>query len=302
MVTIYIKEWEGEEVLNKNIPTILKNIFMKIIKKINIIIEKNLEEYKKIYYIPNIEKRNVCEKLSKKIQKEQTKTQKVQIVLSNKLKKYEENFKRIKIVNGKIIYQKLLEQVIEEILQENVLAMQDIYIVTNRYDKESVNIISKLELKAKSINIITNKIDQYKQIEDKLTNLGIAVCVANNKRKSLKKAGIIININLKENELSQYVINRNAIIINLSLEKITKLKSFDGVIVQDIKIELNEKEEKIIKENNLEKSFKKLEIYESIMNNMEINEVKVKEIYGNNGKIEKKELRNVQKILTNVKN
>ena len=38
------------------------------------------------------------------------------------------------------------------------------------------------------------------------------------------------------------------------------------------------------------------------MNNMEINEVKVKEIYGNNGKIEKKELRNVQKILTNVKN
>ena len=59
---------------------------------------------------------------------------------------------------------------------------------------------------------------------------------------------------------------------------------------------------KFFKENNIIEKFKKVELYESI-STKKIQDVKrIKKIYGNNGEIDKKELINIRKILTNIKN
>lgn len=62
------------------------------------------------------------------------------------------------------------------------------------------------------------------------------IAVSNNKKKSLQKAKIIINFDLKQDEISKYQINRNAVIINLS-ENIMKMeKSFNGIIINSMQI------------------------------------------------------------------
>ena len=62
------------------------------------------------------------------------------------------------------------------------------------------------------------------------------VVVSNNKKKSLQKAKIIINFDLKYEDFSNYQINRNSIVINLS-DNIMKMENtFNGVIVNSMQI------------------------------------------------------------------
>lgn len=62
------------------------------------------------------------------------------------------------------------------------------------------------------------------------------ISVSNNKKRSLQKAKIIINFDLQNEELSNYQINRNAMIINLSHNVITMDKSFNGIIINSMEI------------------------------------------------------------------
>lgn len=62
------------------------------------------------------------------------------------------------------------------------------------------------------------------------------ISVSNNKKRSLQKAKIIINFDLQNEELSNYQINRNAMIINLSHNVITMEKSFNGIIINSMEI------------------------------------------------------------------
>lgn len=302
MITIYIKEWEEETILNGKIPKWIESIMFKIIKGANIIVTKTIDENKKVYFIPDSKKERVYKKIRKKLEKEATQTQKVQVVLSKEIKKYQEYFKKYKIVDGKTVFEQSIEKILNEILGDNMLAMQDIYVLTNQYCEKSVSFIKRISSKVKSVNIITKEIEKYRILEEILANEGMMICVANNKKKSLKRAKIIINLDLKEEELKKYTINRSSMIINLNSEKIKNLNAFEGMIIQDIEFKLEEKEVKFLKENNLEKRFKKLEIYESLKDKIDLQKLKISELYGNNGKIDEKELRNMQKILTNEKN
>lgn len=302
MITIYIKEWEEETILNGKIPKWIESIMFKIIKGANIIVTKTIDENKKVYFIPDSKKERVYKKIRKKLEKEATQTQKVQVVLSKEIKKYQECFKKYKIVDGKTVFEQSIEKILNEILGDNMLAMQDIYVLTNQYCEKSVSFIKRISSKVKSVNIITKEIEKYRVLEEILAKEGMMICVANNKKKSLKRAKIIINLDLKEEELKKYTINRSSMIINLNSEKIKNLNAFEGMIIQDIEFKLEEKEVKFLKENNLEKRFKKLEIYESLKDKIDLQKLKISELYGNNGKIDEKELRNMQKILTNEKN
>lgn len=301
MIDIYIKELETKEeieFLNKGIKRI-SNIILKFIKLINKIIEKDIEDNKKIYIIPNIEKEKVYKKVKRKMEKEKTITQNVEVVLSKKLKKYKENFKGIKIVEGRKVFANSLEDLLEKIIGENSLGLQDIYILANRYEEKNINIIKKLSSKVKSINIITNEVLKYKMLEEMMQEQGIVICVMNNKRKSLKKAKIIINLDFSKENINEYSIFRNACFINLLQEKLTNLKGFEGMIIQNIEIELDDSKKEWVKTNRLE-NFNKIELYESLINKkLEKSKVKITKLYGNNGEINEKELRNWQKILTN---
>ena len=96
--------------------------------------------------------------------------------------------------------------------------------------------------------------------------------VSNNKKKSLQKAKIIINLDITQDMFSSYQINRDAIIINLSDNIIKMEKSFNGIIVNSFKIgDINYKirnyylfeyidlyESDIIEENGFDKTLEKI--------------------------------------------
>lgn len=296
MINIYIKKIEKEEFFEfYKKPKWLITFLWKIIQKANLVFKKQIDENKKIYFITNIEKESTYKKLKKKLQKEKTQTQKIQIILSKKLKQYKENFKDCKVINGTQTYINALESILKKVLQENPIQMQDIYILTNRYSEQSITIIRNLIQKVKTMNIITQEIQKYKTLEEMMQEKGIAISISNNKKKSLKKAKIIINLDFSNEQINKYVIFRNAILINLSQEKITSLKGFEGIIVQDIHVYLEQQE--WLKQNRILENFRQLEVYESVANSKQ--KVKVTKLYGNNGEINEKEIRNWQKILTN---
>lgn len=295
LINVYIKELEEKEFLEfYKFPKWIRKFIWKIIKKINIVLIKQIDENKKIYFITNT-KEKIYKKINKKLENEKTQTQKVQIILSKQLKLYKEELKQYKIVDGKQVFIKSIEEILKQILGENLIQMQDIYILTNRYSEQSISLINKLIDKVKSINIITKEIEKYKKFEEIMQEKGIAISVANNKKKSLKKAKIIINIDLSKEELLKYTIFRHAIIINIAQDNLKILKGFDGIIIQDI--ELYMKKENVLKQYKLLEKFRQLELYESINSNEE--KIQILKLYGNNGIINEKELINWQKILTN---
>ena len=276
MKSIFIKELEEKD--KKHIYNEFSEIIRKLILfwkvKLNKIIVKKIDENREIYLIPNIERKNICNKICEKILKEKTRTQKVQAVLAEK----------IKIVDGKNIMAENIESIVKFILKEKPIEMQSIYILTNSYDKESINIVKRLEASVKTINIITKSVEKYKVLEENLIKSGVAITIANNKRKSLKKAELIININMTNEELNTYQIFRNAVIINISKEKLTNIKGFEGTIVNNIDIALEPLE--ILKETNIGENFRKVEIYQTYTKEeKEKQKIHIKKLYGNNGEV-----------------
>ena len=177
----------------------------------------------------------------------------------------------------------MLEKILKKILKDNLLELQDIYILTNSYNAENINTIRNIASKVKTINIITNKIDKFRILERMLESQEITI--SNNKRKSLKKAKIIINLDFKKEEIKQYIINRNAIIISLTGEKLTSLKGFNGNIIRDIELKLEDRYKEFVQKNNLI-NFKNLEIYESLINLNEKNTLpEISKLIGNNGEV-----------------
>ena len=305
MINIYIKELEEKDTIEMytKFPKFIKKAIILFQAKLNKIIVKEIDENNKIYLIPNINKKMVYKKIRNKVEKEKTKTQKVQAVLQEKLKKYKDELYNIKIIDGKDAMSEQIENILNYILGNNPIELQDIYILTNSYDESSVSIIKKLAVKAKTMNIITKNIEKYRILEAILEEKGIVLNIANNKKKSLKKAKIIINLNLSKDEINTYQLFRNSIIINLYKEKLINLKGFEGTIIDNIDISLeNNDTNDILEKSNIMNNFKKVEIHQTLTETEKRNvKIKVDKLYGNNGELNQKEVINMQKILTNSK-
>lgn len=293
MINIYIKKLEEKDTIEMytSYPKWIKKTIMLFHTKFNKIIVKEINENNKIYLIPNVNKKTIYKKIRNKIEKEKTKTQKVQAILEDKVKKYKDELYNIKIVDGKDAMLEQIENILNYILGNNPIELQDIYILTNSYDESSVSIIKKLAVKAKTMNIITKNIEKYRTLEKILEEKGIALNIANNKKKSLKKAKIIINLNLSKDEINTYQLFRNSIVINLSKEKLVNLKGFEGTIIDNIDISLeNNETNDILEKNNIINNFKKVEIYQTLTETEKRNvKIKVNKLYGNNGELNQKE-------------
>jgi len=303
LITIYIKELEKSDKIKflEMIPKFLRKILIKITKITNNFFINKIDDNKKIYIIPDINRKKVYEKILRTLKKEQTQTQKVQIVLSKDIKKYKSYFEKISIVDGKIVIRDSIYQIIKKAIGNNNVALYDVYILTNKYNDFSNRIIKDLLEKVKSVNIITKEINKYNMLEEKYEKEGLLITVSNNKKKSLKKAKIIINIDFTKEELKSYSIFRNSFLINLHDEKIDFLRSFDGIIIQNIEVEYKNNQKDFVIENNLKEKFEQIEVYESLLNvyDKRKENINIITLYGNNGKINEKELLNWQKILTN---
>ena len=297
---IYIKELDKNDKLNKldKFPTFIKKIVINLIRKTNNFFTIKIDNEKQKIILPDINRKKVYEKIIKKINiiKERNR-KKIKIVLSKKLHQKKEEFYGLRVVDGKNIFYKYIEDVIKKILGNNPIEIMDIYLLASQYTNTNVNLINSISKKFKSTNVITDEINKYGILEGLMEEKGIALTITNNKKKSLKKAKLIINLDFTNNQIRKYNISRNACIINLNDTIIENLKCFDGIIINNIEVEFPIEKEQEMKNNNLIENYYKIELYESL--NLDEKNIKILGLYGNKGLISEKERLNVQNILTN---
>lgn len=214
-----------------------------LIKKANIIkVEDNtiiLPIYDKIK-IKSIEK--IAKKTNKIINRLSNSKK---IVLSKEIKKQTDyinllNTYGLEIQDGKWLFEILLSDVVEYIVKQQKIEKANISILINDLTEIEIENIKILAEKYKTINIVTNHIEKFQRIEKQLQEKGIIITITNNKKKSLMKSNIIINVDFPNELINKYRIYENATIINVKNNVKIKQKRFNGQIIKDYEIKFNE--------------------------------------------------------------
>lgn len=220
------------------------------------------------------------------------------VVISKEIQKHEQyinflNTYNIEIIDGRWIFEVMANEVLEYIINLKKIKKQEtqISILVNNLSEMSIENIRMLVKEYKRVNIITNHIEKLRKIEKHiLDEYGILITVANNKKKSLSKSEIILNIDFPNELINKYNIYDNAIIININGNIKIKKKRFNGIVINDYEIALRK-----INDYNIEKTekFKTKEIYEaefykkqnikSIREKIKKDGVKIEYLIGNNG-------------------
>ena len=115
-------------------------------------------------------------------------------------------------------------------------------------------------------------------------------------------------MDFNELDISEYRIDNDAIIINCFKEKVKiKSKLFNGIVVNNYKIELPKELKDKFKKANLFNEYNNFILYESMLNSeknifkiynrIEEDKIMIKNLVGNNGIINKNEFKNICKIL-----
>lgn len=291
---IYIKE-------TQKTCDIIKEIILKIKYFLNMI-DVEYEENKIIYYLPLVQEKkyskNKIKKISKKIIKNLEKAGSNNVALSiylNALVELKNNLysENVNILDGRYLFKCLTEEIIKYILKikNEDIRKTEISILVNDLDEFNQNLIIDLAKEVRTINIITNHIDKWKKIEEKLYNeFGILLNISNNKKSSLMYSKIIINIDFPTELINKYKIYDSAIIIN-TLGKIQiKSKKFNGTNINYFEIKIPKKYKMEGFENEI--------VYESIIYKKGLYEaksiilkdkIKIKKFIGNNGYIKENE-------------
>lgn len=277
----------------------MKYYFMKIF----CIIQK--EEYNNKIKYKITRYKNKCKIISKLIKKINTKY----VVLDNELLKNASirnmfNASNINILDGKELFRYLILDSIELIqnLCGRSINTMEISILANDIDSLDRSNIVEISQIAKRVNLITNHLDKYKKIEeDILSEYGILINIANNKRKSLKNSDIIINFDMPEELINKYNINQKSVFINISEQADIKRKIFNGINILNYEINWDDEYDDIFLNYS---KFQKNILYESLLKNNEyvhnINKIKednikISEFIGVRGKINKEEFKILKK-------
>ena len=205
----------------------------------------------------------------------------------------------IQILNGRILFNYLVYDAIEYIanIGARKIETMEISILANDSTDLVLENIKFLAQRVKSLNIITNSIQKFKNVEKFLYDeLGILIKLSNNKNKGLARTDVIVNMDFSSDLISKYTIPNNRVIFNINGNIIIKSKKFNGINVNDYKIEMPP-------EYKLD-GFDDETVYETIavgynkFNNvreiMAKDHIKITELIGNNGKISDEEIRNLQ--------
>lgn len=234
------------------------------------------------------------------------------VVLENKL--HIDDFKNtlyennINILDGRWLFNYLIIDIMKYIteLKQEKLENQEISVLVNDLTDVSTYNIYELAEKVKRLNIITNNIDKFKNIENKLyKEKGIMITVSNNKRKSLVKTKMILNIDFPEDLINKYNINNRAILVNVENEVKINSKTFNGININFYNIKIKDEITNKFKDNNIYDEFNKNILYESIVYNkiryqtikekIKKDEIVIDGLIGGNGQIDKKEFQKIHK-------
>lgn len=196
------------------------------------------------------------------------------IIYSNEIKQML-NDSNIKCdYTGKKLMKFILEELIDYVcnLTKCNKFLEDIFIFVNDYSKENLEIIDRLVNSFKIVNIVTSNISKFKILERKYERNNILITVSNNKRKGVKRAKLIVNFDFDNCMFQKYEILNNAIIINLNNEKITPKNNFNGIIINDYNINIDNEKMLYFQEyyGNIETKI----MIESCMENTEYYQVK----------------------------
>lgn len=209
-----------------------------------------------------------AKKLAEKTKKIIDKVSSKNIVISKTIKKQKQyiNYlqsENINIIEGKKLFQILVVPVLDYIVKKKKLKKGDTYvsILINETSEVILENIRRIIRQFKKVNIVTNHIEKFKKLEEQiLEQEGIMINVSNNKRKSLSKSKIIINVDFPTELINKYQINEDAIIINLRGNVKINKKRFNGLNINDYEIESKNYEEFNYEKENL---YYKKDIYES---------------------------------------
>ncbi len=220
----------------------------------NIIIpitKTSLEE--KIAYKLAIKTKNILDK-----------TNSNKLVLSKKIKQQENYVNYLysynyEIVDGRWLFKMLFFDILEYVVEKLKIKEEDIKIgiLVNDISDFAIYAIEKLVVKYKYVKIVTNHIERFKNIEEKISEkYGIFISVGNNKRKILSKTNIVFNFDFPTELINRYTINNMATIINFKGNVEIKDKRFNGLNINDYEIDW--------KSNLLLEKFENKDVYESI--------------------------------------
>ncbi len=203
-------------------------------------------------------------KLAVKTKQILSKTNSKKLVLSKFVKKQKQYVNYLysyhyEIVDGKWLFQMLIFDVLQYIIEKMKIKEEDIKIgiLVNDISDLALYAIKELVKKYKNVNIVTNHINMLKNIEEKISEeYGIFINVGNNKRKILSKTNIILNLDFPTEVINRYNINSEANIINFKGNVKIKDKRFNGLNINDYEIDW--------KKDTLSEKFYKKEVYEAM--------------------------------------
>ena len=294
----FLKELKNEEeLLNENEKTYFKFI-RKIISYIKLKFNiSNIEECNDdiICVLPYVlGRKNNVKKIINNILKNNIIKD---IVISKKLEENNElnSFLQPKNITGRWLFKYLTYETLEYICKvKNVkIEEQEIFILVKDNSEINLQNIIMLAQKVKLLNIVTTDFNKFKKIEEFLyNNMGILIRIANNYRKTLAKAKIILNMDFSEDEINKYLIYKKAIIINLKNKIKIYSKSFNGINANYYKINyINNLEAHNSFDNNMiyESKIYKRDNFKNIRNIILSDNIKVTALIGENGIINEQE-------------
>lgn len=219
----------------------------------------------------------MAKKTNKIIQKYSTSKK---VVLSKEMYKEQKyinylNTYGLLIQDGKWLFEILLPEITEYIIKKKKIENAKISIMINDLTDVEIENIKILSKKYKTINIVTNHIEKFKKIEKQLQeNEGIIITITNNKKKSLIKSQIILNIDFPEEILNKYNIQDEATIINVRGNVKINKKRFNGLNINNYEIDFRDDK----KDNKtLNKKFYLKDLYEAeIYKKQRVSDIKKK--------------------------
>lgn len=231
--------------------------------------------------------------IAKKTKKILEKTHCKKIILSKELQEKEIFCNQLytygfEINNGRWLFKVLAFDAINYAVKKNKMTAEKIKIsiLVNEIDDIVLETINQIIKKYKNINIVTNHMEKFKKLEEQiLEEYGIMITVNNNKKKSLTKSDIILNIDFPNELINKYRIAEKANIINIRGNVRIKQKRFEGKIYNDYEIKYEnleefdfDKENIYYKKNIYEAYIYKQQPIENIMNKIRKDKVKIVEL------------------------
>jgi len=275
---------------------------LKILRKAFVRVKVEHVDNDVIILIPKYKKYNriVSKLISSQINKYVGKFKIKELVFEQELDFIKKKINIQQFSNGKLIMKNSLIKIFGYMFKINKknINLEDVYVLVNEYNKENIYIINELIESFKTVNIITENIRRFKRLENQLFDSGVLITVSNNKRKSLRNATYIINIDFDKNKIMLYNIKSNSTIINLTDENIELKSNFNGVLINNIELQIDKDKDCFINEfygNINKKIFIEMLIKKNNRNLEYIKKIsqeysaKISELIGIRGKLENNE-------------